>query len=64
MELAMDRDGVYWVDRGAGEVWEWRRDGVKFPLARSVSSNGIAVDASFVYFTDNSSGGSVKRIAK
>lgn len=62
MEIALDGLGVYWMDRRAGKIHEWRRDGTELELARGVTPNGIAIDAGFVYFTDDA--GYVRRAPK
>ncbi len=66
MDVALDASGVYWADRAAGIVWEFRgQDGAIIPLARGLAPNALALDATYVYFTDDSSGsGEVKRVPK
>jgi hypothetical protein len=51
-DLVADAQGAYWTDRAQGTVFEWRRDGWVFPLAKGVTPNGVAVDGTYVYFTD------------
>jgi hypothetical protein len=61
-DIAVDSHGLYWTDRGAGRIWEWRSDGQFFTLATGVAPVGIAADVDFVYWTDDS--GKVMRVPK
>jgi hypothetical protein len=62
IDVAADSNGAYFFDPVIGEVLEFRADGWFFPLARSATPFGIAVDSTYVYWTDAS--GSVMRVPK
>ncbi|HEY6001420.1 MAG TPA: hypothetical protein VIV57_01020 [Anaeromyxobacter sp.] len=62
IDVAADSNGAYFFDPVIGEVLEYRADGWFFPLARGAAPFGIAVDSTYVYWTDAS--GSVMRVPK
>lgn len=62
MDVAVDGEGVYWLDARDRSVWEWRNDGTKIQLGRGLAPNGLAVDANFVYVSDDA--GWIRRFPK
>ncbi len=61
-DVTVDSGGVYWIDRGTGEIWMWRVDGTVFQLAQGVDPVGIATDGTYLYWTDNA--GYVMRVPR